>query len=192
MNIGIFSGTFDPVHKGHIWLAQEVLERFDIDRVTFLPEPKPRGKTPKVSYGHRRAMLEIATQDDDKLDVLDISTDSHSVKSTLRFIEQQYDGVDGVKVIMGADVFDSISSWEDFDLLKERASFVVCLRNEDDGESALGVATKLGIGIEMISSDYPLISSSKTRDELAKREVPKGINQDTYEYIMKNKLYESE
>lgn len=191
MNIGIFSGTFDPVHQGHIWLAQTAIEKFGLDKVLFLPEPKPRRKTPEASYEHRRAMLEIVTQNDDRLDVLDISTNSHNVKSTLQFVEQQYGATGVLKIIMGADVFENINKWNNFNLLKERAGFIVCLRKKDDGKLVLDMARKLGVDIELVSSEYSLVSSSKVRDELTKEKTPKGISRDIYEYIKDNKLYEA-
>lgn len=191
MKIGVFSGTFDPVHDGHIWLAHTALEQFGLERVAFLPEPSPRRKIPQASYKHRRVMLKTATRDDDRLVVLDIPTASHSAQSTMEFIRQQYGIESMVKIIIGADVFENIHNWDDFDLLKEEVEFLVCLRSEDDGELTLNIATKLGINIEMVSSDYSFVSSSKVRGELVKGKIPKGISQDIYEYIRDNKLYET-
>src|ERR1700756_4481714 len=64
MNIGLFGGTFDPIHKGHVALAQAARERCDLGRVLFVPTNLPPHKTsqPVASYFHRYAMTVLATQ----------------------------------------------------------------------------------------------------------------------------------
>jgi len=190
MKLGIFSGTFDPVHEGHIWLARESLKQFGLAKVVFLPEPIPRRKLPEASYANRKKMLEIAISGTTGLDVRNIEDESHSVKGTLKFIEQQYDGIDKVKIIMGADVFEYIDSWKNLDYLAREADFVVYLRHEDDGELAVEQANKLRLNIEMISSQYSQVSSSKIREALHSGERPSGLEPKVLKYILENHLYE--
>jgi nicotinate-nucleotide adenylyltransferase len=64
MNIGLFGGTFDPIHKGHLALALAARERCDLGRVYFVPTNAPPHRTsqPVASYFHRYAMTALATQ----------------------------------------------------------------------------------------------------------------------------------
>ena len=64
MNIGLFGGTFDPIHKGHLALAVAARERCDLGRVYFVPTNVPPHKTsqPVASYFHRYAMTALATE----------------------------------------------------------------------------------------------------------------------------------
>src|SRR5580765_3231052 len=63
MDIGLFGGTFDPVHKGHLALARAALERCKLHRVLFVPAniPPHKQKQPLSSFAHRLAMLALAT-----------------------------------------------------------------------------------------------------------------------------------
>ena len=68
--VGILSGSFDPVHKGHIAFAIDAMKQAKLDEVYFLPEVKPRRK-PGVSHvSHRIAMLQIATRPYEKIKIL--------------------------------------------------------------------------------------------------------------------------
>ena len=58
--IGIFAGTFDPVHKGHISFALQAIEAAGLDEVVFLPEPRPRHKQSVTDQSHRIAMINLA------------------------------------------------------------------------------------------------------------------------------------
>ena len=63
-SIGLFGGTFDPVHTGHLALAAHVLDRCRLDRLLFIPAPEPPHKRrPEASFAHRTAMLEVALAD---------------------------------------------------------------------------------------------------------------------------------
>ncbi len=63
MNIGLFGGTFDPIHRGHIALAQAARERFQLGRILFVPVniPPHKQKQPLTPFAHRFAMVVLAT-----------------------------------------------------------------------------------------------------------------------------------
>ncbi|HVI69805.1 MAG TPA: adenylyltransferase/cytidyltransferase family protein, partial [Magnetospirillaceae bacterium] len=60
--VGVFSGTFDPVHRGHLAFALSAQKRAQLDTVVFLPEHSPRGKIAVGSFTHRLEMLRLATK----------------------------------------------------------------------------------------------------------------------------------
>src|ERR1700746_486058 len=63
MNIGLFGGTFDPIHRGHIALAQAARERYELGRILFVPAniPPHKQKQPLTAFAHRYAMIALAT-----------------------------------------------------------------------------------------------------------------------------------
>ena len=66
MNIGFFGGSFDPIHRGHVALAQAAADRFSLRQVLFVPAnlPPHKQKHPVTAFVHRYAMVALATQDD--------------------------------------------------------------------------------------------------------------------------------
>src|SRR5437764_14301894 len=62
MNVAIFGGTFDPIHRGHLAIARAARERFDLDRIYFVPADVPPGRpAPATAFEHRYAMVALAT-----------------------------------------------------------------------------------------------------------------------------------
>ena len=67
MNVALFGGTFDPVHRGHLAVARAAAEKFDLKVVHFVPAYIPPHKQqPITSFGHRYTMLALATSGDDR------------------------------------------------------------------------------------------------------------------------------
>src|SRR5258706_12226030 len=82
-HIGIYSGTFDPVHPGHIAFAREALQTCKLDEVIFLPEQTPRGKEAVTDLSHRIALLERALADEPNMRILKLQSPQFTVADTL-------------------------------------------------------------------------------------------------------------
>ena len=108
MRLGLLGGTFDPVHVGHLVVAQATAEALGLDQVWLLPTGQPwmkRGE-PLSGRSHRQAMAELAAKDDPLLEVctleLDRSGDTYTV-DTLEEIHARGEAGDGLWFILGAD-----------------------------------------------------------------------------------------
>lgn len=186
MNIGIFSGTFDPVHEGHVLFALTACDQFGLDRVIFLPERTPRRKTPVATYEQRVAMLTLALNDYPHLQVLESSSDTHTASETLDELAEQFESAKPT-LLMGADVFEFVPSWTDESSLDEllgRVEFIVALRTEDDGEVVIPLADSIDADAQFVPAPVAGVSSSIIRS--GKRRY---LDDAVLEYIESNQLY---
>ncbi len=129
--IGILGGTFNPVHIGHLRLAEEVREALELERVLFMPVNLPPHKSgeglPDSSL--RLKMLELATADNAHFEVSDIELNRPGKSFTIDTIEElKRRGHDRVTILTGADQFNGIATWCRFEELLELADFAVVAR----------------------------------------------------------------
>lgn len=187
--IGIYSGTFDPVHAGHLAFAEVAIEECGIDLLYMLPEPKPRRKQNVSSLEHRQKMLELAARDSGIKTKLPGMADRHDVASSLK-VFQQYHPDDQIVLLMGADVFLNIDAWSDWQQLLKTVEFAVALRTEDDGEELVMKLLDLPeVKLTKIVTNQATVSSSLIRQQVGMGEEPKNLDPKVLEYIKQNKLY---
>jgi nicotinate-nucleotide adenylyltransferase len=117
MRIGLFGGTFDPIHWGHLRSAEEVSEAFSLDRVIFIPAsiPPHKKRQPTTSANERLRMVRLATARNPGFEVSDIEHKrlgkSFSI-DTIRYFVQKERG-HKIYFILGLDAFRDIDSWKD-------------------------------------------------------------------------------
>jgi nicotinate-nucleotide adenylyltransferase len=150
MKIGLFGGTFDPIHWGHLRSAEEVSETFGLDRVVFIPAsipPHKRGQT-TTPVKHRLKMVRLAVARNRRFAVstAEISRPgvSYSI-DTLRYFAHKLRKGDSLYFIIGLDAFREIGTWKDFAELFAFANFIVTSRPGTKDRNLLrgtGVAVK--------------------------------------------------
>jgi nicotinate-nucleotide adenylyltransferase len=142
--IGVFGGTFDPIHVGHLIVAEEVLSRMGLEKVLFMPAPRPAHKRSRVltSVEHRIAMLKLAIQGNPRFSVSRIEADGPGISFTARTLETLVKKISGeFYFIMGQDSLEEFHSWRDPEQITRLARLVVVPRGE--GElSSLGPALR--------------------------------------------------
>jgi nicotinate-nucleotide adenylyltransferase len=148
MNIGLFGGTFDPIHRGHLALAHAAQERCELGRIYFVPTNVPPHKTsqPVASYFHRYAMAVLATQGaktflpslleapgefilHDKKNARGsvASTPNYSI-DTIRKLKQQLKKSDRLFFLIGIDAFKDIAKWREAEALFAECEFIIASR----------------------------------------------------------------
>jgi nicotinate-nucleotide adenylyltransferase len=133
MRIGLFGGTFDPIHRGHIAVARAAIEQFDLGLVYLAPAdiPPHKQKRKLTNFQHRFAMVALAAADDKRLvpSLLDAHTGqpNYSIESVRR-LKSSLKKADKVFFIIGMDAFKDISTWRQPEALLEECEFIVASR----------------------------------------------------------------
>ncbi len=151
--VGVMGGTFDPVHLGHLRLAEEAVEALGLDSLLFVPAAVPPHKLARsiLSFRHRWRMLEIATRDHPRFEVSDVEVQvpgkSYTV-ITLRKLTELYGKEVDLFFILGLDAFLELDTWWHFEELFGLARMAVLRR---PGCDEAGIARFL---TERVSSRY--------------------------------------
>lgn len=159
MNIGLFGGTFDPVHRGHLALARAALEQYKLHRVHFVAAniPPHKQRQPLSPFVHRFAMLALATAEEKafvpslleapeeggapaRLTKKDRAERPNYTIDTIRRLKQSFKAVDRLFLIIGMDAFAEIAQWHQAEALFGECEFVVASR---PGYSLADVANAL-------------------------------------------------
>ena len=140
MNIGLFGGTFDPIHRGHIALAQAAREMFKLGQVFFVPAHLPPHKQnqPLTAFEHRYAMLALATASERGFlpSLLEarvpaagkqVPLPNYSI-DTIRRMKQTLKKGDQLFFLIGIDAFRDIAKWHRAEALFQECEFIVASR----------------------------------------------------------------
>jgi nicotinate-nucleotide adenylyltransferase len=143
MKTGILGGTFNPIHNAHLRIAEEVRDHFLLDRVIFIPAATPPHKplVGELSFASRLEMVRLAIADNPSFAVSDMEGvrggRSYSI-DTLRALHQEYPQ-DELYFIVGADSFNDISTWREYDAIFTLCN-VVCVQRPGSTVKSLAKA----------------------------------------------------
>lgn len=189
--IGIFSGSFDPVHKGHVAFALQAIEKANLDFVYFLPERKPINKPEITHFAHRIKMLELAIRAHSKLKILELEGNKFTVNITLPKIRKRFKN-DRLIFLMGSDLFENIQNWPDIKKLLSEVGLIIGARGSYEVSESLEHAKNLPcnpLELTIIDSIEREISSSQIRTQLSKNLPCDLILQSVRQYAIKEWLY---
>ena len=133
MKWGLFGGTFDPVHFGHLRCAEEILELFRLDRIIFIPARVQPLKTDRdiLSFHHREQMIRLAIEGNPSFSISDIENmrddKSYSIETIRYFLDNSPDGTE-LYFMLGQDAFHEIQMWKEWKALVRLCNFVVMTR----------------------------------------------------------------
>lgn len=181
MKIGLFGGTFDPIHDGHLAMAKAAIDGLALDRVLFIPvyQPPHKSRTALTHADHRVAMIEQAIAQESCMQVSRIeveqATTSYSYQSVQR-LRQQYPEA-AFYFLIGADNVEGLGSWRELDYLLAEVTFVAFQRPGHQLETPYPVHV-------LEFADYP-VSSTAIRNFSRYQYVPKPV----LDYMLAQKLY---
>ncbi len=211
MRIGIFGGTFNPIHIGHLITAETLREDFDLDRVLFVPSARPPHKPSPELIGteHRTAMVRRAIEGNPAFELSTVEVDRPGPSYSVQTVETLRDSL-GRKgelyLILGIDTFLDLAAWHRPDQLLRLCHLII---NSRPGfsftEASRVLAGTFGIPVEegasqadlpeghtLFFAEVPLleISSTKIRTLLAEgRSVKYRLPESVESYILSHHLY---
>jgi nicotinate-nucleotide adenylyltransferase len=141
--IGLFGGTFDPIHKGHVKAAESVQSVFAFDTILFIPSYIPPHKESEdvASAEDRLKMVEMALSSWDRFSPSAIEIDARGTSYsivTLNRIKEMFPKTD-IYFLLGVDAFLEIETWKDYEEVLEQCSFIVMSRPGYSLDDARGV-----------------------------------------------------
>ena len=190
MAICIFPGTFNPIHEGHIKMAEFALKYYKFQKIIFIPSYLPPHKDiDKVLAQHRYKMVEIAVKSNPKFEVSDIEYSSEGKSYslvTVKKILESYNITPPLNFIIGTDAFAGLDKWYHAEELRKLVHFIVFPRIGNYGENVYNKYKEGGWDFEIVPSKYINISSTEIRNG-----VLNGEKQEIKDYIEKYGLYKN-
>lgn len=201
MKIGILGGTFNPIHIGHLIIAEEVYNVHNLSKIVFIPVNHPPHKDVNklVDSSHRYQMVKEAINKFNYFEVSDVEIKRKGKSftiDTIKILQEQYGPDSDLFLIIGADSLNELNTWKEIKLLTEMCKFVVVNRPEYDItdlqhlENIFDKNTVSGIKNRMVQIPPVGISSSDIRERIKNGNsiqfwTPDPVNN----YIKQHKLY---
>lgn len=198
--VGIFGGTFDPIHIGHLILAEEAWFQLKLDSIYLVPAADPphkRNRKLSPAY-HRLRMLELATHDIDYLHISRVDVDRpgpHYTSDMVRIMHKQLGEDVDLYFLMGMDSLRDLATWHEAQWLVENCKLVALSRHDVDLDWTELNAALPGIQERVIILDMPEleIASNNLQQRVRncqpiRHQVPRAVE----EYIYAQNLYQND
>ena len=195
MKVGIMGGTFDPIHHGHLAMAEAVRTKYGLEKILFIPSGNPPHKTHRyiTSKSHRYNMSILATISNEFFEVSDVEIQKERLSYTVDTLLELNEKNPNVQyyLIMGADAFCDIETWNRVEKLFELSKVVGATRpgiDMDDFKSNIArIQQKYQTQILHVHVPSLDISSTDIRNRIMdgmtiKYLLPKNVEQYIYKY----------
>jgi nicotinate-nucleotide adenylyltransferase len=197
LNVGLFGGTFDPIHRGHLTVARAAQQRFDLRRILFVPAASPPHKQGKKfsPYPHRYAMVALAVQGEKTFVPSAIESPeergdapSYSIE-TVRRLKKQLKKSDRLFFLVGMDQFQDIAKWREPEALLREVEFIIMNR---PGWSLAEVGASLPTGLRPPDATMKAMRSQPASGEIVLKGATLHLLTDVSEKISATQIREAE
>lgn len=197
-NIAVMGGTFNPIHNGHLILANQVLEQYGLDQIIFIPNHLPPHKEGDglICRNHRYEMTQMAVEPFEKFVVSDIELKREGMSYTIDTLSalKELINPENLYFIIGSDALFGLEKWNRAEILLKEFKFIVGTRPGVCQEAVQGemqyLNDKYTNGITSVFFDGMDISSSQIREKISRGEdVTPFLPAKVYSYIKENHLY---
>lgn len=195
--IGVFGGTFDPPHIGHLILAAEALSQLNLERLLWVLTPNPPHKRGQfiTPLAVRLEMVVAAIRDDPAFELSRVDLDRpgpHYAVDTVRLLRAQYPGK-GIVYLMGGDSLRDLPGWHAPESFLAECAGLGVMRRPGDRVNLGGLEARLpgiSLRVEFVSAPLLEISSSQVRERVRSGKpyryyLPRGV----YEIVQRKGLY---
>lgn len=189
MKIGIFGGSFNPVHNMHKNIALELIEKEYLDRVIYVPTGDKYEKRDLINFKDRLEMLKLMIAYHDRFGVSDIgnSNNYQYTYQVLDYFKNIY-GDDDIYFICGSDNLEYFDTWREYEYILKYYKLLVIRRNGDNIDSILNKYIEYLDRIIVADINENNISSTYIRDNID--DVLEYLDERVYRYIKRKRLYE--
>ena len=191
MKIGLYFGTFNPIHIGHLIIANHMAEYSDLDQIWMVVTPHNplKKKSTLLDDSHRLQMVHLATEDFPKIKPSDIefklSQPNYTI-NTLAHLQEKYPNYE-FSLIMGEDNLKSLHKWKNYEVILEHHQIYVYPRISEEPEN---LELKNHPKIHLIDAPVVEISSTFIRENIKKgKNVQPLLPNKVWEYIDHNNFY---
>lgn len=194
IKVGIMGGTFDPIHNGHLIIAENVRNEYSLDRILFIPSSRPPHKegksiSPAIDR-YNMVNLSIASNEHFFSSTIEINREGHSYTiDTLKQLKTEHENYE-LYFIIGQDAMKELHTWKEHHILFEYASFIVVSRISYDPEDIIS-ANKTNLkSIYFAKTPIIEISSTMIRERIKNNQsITYLVDHLVEKYIYKEKLY---
>lgn len=198
--VGIMGGTFDPVHNGHLIIAEMALENFELDEILFVPSGIPwlKDVSKVLNKKTRVSLTGIAIEDNPNfaLSTIEIDREGNSYSyETVEELKKSNPDTD-YYFIMGADALFDVEIWKNPEILMKNCTLLVAVRDDYDQQQMRDrvnyLVHKYQAKIELLATPRVDISSTMIRERIAAGKCVRYMLPDpVIEYIKKMQLYQN-
>lgn len=194
MKLCVFQGTFNPIHKAHLAMANFAQAVYDYDTILFIPAYKPPHKEfDDAMSNHRYHMVKLAVSGESFFGISNIEFQNERFSYTYLTIQELYKRykIDGkIGFIIGSDAFREITEWYEADKLKTLVDFIVFPRELKLDKDRLALLHNKGYKFTIAKMQPIDISSTIIKEKLANNQnINRLVPIEVVEYINKNGLY---
>lgn len=198
--VGVMGGTFDPIHDGHLRLAEHILEEFALQAVVFMPAGSPPHKVGRniLSAAHRLEMTRLAIEDNPRFRLSDLECLREGYSYTVDTLERLLQSGSGpLALLLGADSVVQMNQWYQPGGILERAAVIAAPRPDTDmallQSAANDLMTRYGGDIRLSSATAMPHSSTVIRSLASQgRSIRYLVPEPVRRYIQAHHLYESD
>lgn len=191
--IGVFGGTFNPIHEGHINFLRQVRSQLKLDKISLVVCRNALHKNVKLaSQQDRIEMCKLATCDLPYVEVSDLEFEIDKNGYSLHTLQQIKNRNEGSEIflIVGPDSFLKIGTWHKFRSILNLATVVSGYSNENEQKEMEKLALNLEFSPVLLNVNLEPVHSTKIRIKMAQGlSVSSSLNADVHAHILKNKLY---
>ena len=195
MKIGILGGTFNPIHMGHLMIAEHIRQEKNFDKILFIPTGDPPHKEVEVPGKKRAEMLRLAIKDNKHFEMSSLEVNREGITYTVDTLRELKNIYDEIYYIVGSDTIFQFRTWKNFKKVAEMTKFIYMLRpgGEDDNvlfDEIRFLRENFNVKIEQIEGPMLYLSSTYLRERIKSGKSIKYLVPDSViKYINDEGLY---
>ena len=196
--VGIYGGTFAPIHNGHVTAAKAFLEQMKLDKLIIIPALIPPHKSIDASDNphHRFRMCELAFEGMENVQVSDIELKRSGPSYTVDTLRQLTEESRKLFLLCGTDMMLTFDKWREFEEIFKLCCPVYMRRENDSENDSIIISknneyySKYGVAFRKIVADPIIISSTQIRKAIREgKDVSEYLPSIVRQYIVDNKMY---